>query len=82
MKGLEQSRRDDLEALGYMLLYFIRGNLPWEDMPAKTKEEKYRKILEKKTKISSEELCSGFPDEFLQYLEYTKNLDYYEQPNY
>ena len=54
LKGFEQSRRDDLESLGYVLAYLFRGNLPWQGIAAKTKEEKYAKILNKKENIPPE----------------------------
>merc|ERR1712070_1015317 len=63
LRGVEQSRRDDLEAIGYMLMYFLRGNLPWQGLPAKTKSEKYKRIEQKKASTSVEELCQGFPSE-------------------
>lgn len=81
-KGLEQSRRDDLEAIGHMLLYFLRGVLPWSGLDAKTKEEKYRKIRQKKEDVALTELCSGFPDEFRQYLQICRDLDFTEKPDY
>ena len=81
-KGYEQSRRDDLEGLSYVLLYLARGNLPWQGMPGKNKEERYKKILLKKIETTSSELCEGFPQEFEKFCEYCKNLKYEEEPNY
>jgi serine/threonine protein kinase len=82
LKGNDQSRRDDLESVGYVLLYLLRGQLPWQGIDAKTKEEKYSKILYKKEITPSEELCSGYPEELVSYLNYTKNLEYEEDPKY
>ena len=82
LKGNEQSRRDDLEALGYVLMYLLRGSLPWQGLQAKTKEERYKKILKKKIDITSYDLCIGFPSEFEKYIEYTRNLQYTEEPKY
>ena len=82
LEGYEQSRRDDMESVGYILAYFLRGGLPWQGMKLKSKEDKYRNILEKKKEISSEELFKGFPSEFAEILEYTKQLDYLEEPEY
>ena len=81
-EGFEQSRRDDLEAVGYVLIYFIKGELPWQGMPANNKEEKYKKILRKKYQITPDELCKGLPGEFAKYIDYTRNLQYSEQPDY
>jgi len=81
-KGVEQSRRDDLEAIGHMLLYFLRGVLPWSGLDAKTKEEKYRKIRQKKEDTPLSELCSGFPEEFTTYLQVCRNLNFEERPDY
>src|SRR5258708_15547575 len=61
--GIEQSRRDDLESLGYVLVYFLRGELPWQGLKAKTMKEKYEKIMEKQISTQIEILCKGFPEE-------------------
>ena len=82
LNGMTQSRRDDLEAVGYVLMYFLRGRLPWQGIPVKNKEERYRKIMEKKIATPAEELCKGFPKQFTDYINYTRNLAYEQEPNY
>ena len=82
LEELEQSRRDDLESVGYVLMYFLRGGLPWQGLKIRSKEDRYKKILSKKKETSSEELCKGFPEEFREFVEYTRNLEYTEQPKY
>mmetsp|Transcript_5005 Transcript_5005/g.12591 ORF Transcript_5005/g.12591 Transcript_5005/m.12591 type:complete len:378 (+) Transcript_5005:129-1262(+) len=81
-RGVEQSRRDDLEAIGHMMFYFLRGNLPWQGLPAKTKDEKYRKIKEKKIETPIDQLCAGFPEEFATYLQYVRSLRFQDRPDY
>ena len=63
--GIEQSRRDDLEALGYIFIYFLKGVLPWQGLRAKTKEHKYEKISDKKLSISIKQLCKGTPGKLI-----------------
>lgn len=80
--GREQSRRDDLEALGHVFFYFLRGSLPWQGLNAASNKEKYEKIGMKKQDISVSELCNGLPDEFAKYLQYARNLKFDATPNY
>ena len=82
MLGKEQSRRDDLESLGYVWLYFLRGSLPWSGIPAKTTEEKMKKITDVKNSTSFEDLCKGFPHEFVEYFEMVRELDFTDEPKY
>jgi casein kinase 1/casein kinase I family protein HRR25 len=80
--GREQSRRDDIESLGYVLLYFLRGSLPWQGLHAPTKAERYQRILETKQATSHDELCRGFPSEFKDYFVYCSNLGFEDSPDY
>lgn len=79
---MEQSRRDDLESLGYVLLYFLKGKLPWQGLRADTKKEKYTRIMEYKLEITFSRLCQGFPEEFLFYFDYCHSLAFDETPDY
>jgi casein kinase 1 len=80
--GIEQSRRDDMEAIAYVLLYFLRGTLPWQGLQGSSKHGKYRRIMEKKISTSAEELCRGQPGEFVSYLNYVKSLRFEDRPDY
>ena len=82
LEEMEQSRRDDLESAGYVMMYFLRGSLPWQGLKIKAKEDRYKRILDKKKETTSEELCKDFPEEFKYYMDYTKNLGYTENPDY
>jgi hypothetical protein len=64
------------------MMYFLRGSLPWQNLKAKNKNEKYERIMEKKLSTSIEVLCKGFPPEFATYLSYTRNLRFDEKPDY
>ncbi|KAK9231709.1 hypothetical protein WN943_021948 [Citrus x changshan-huyou] len=74
--GIEQSRRDDLESLGYVLI------LPWQGLKAGTKKQKYEKISEKKVSTSIEALCRGYPTEFASYFHYCRSLRFDDKPDY
>jgi casein kinase 1 len=80
--GLEQSRRDDLESVGYIFMYFLRGSLPWQGLKAQTKKQKYDRISEVKMATPVETLCKGSPSEFAVYLNYTRSLRFEDKPDY
>ena len=81
-KGMEPSRRDDLESIGYLLVYFLKGSLPWQGLQARNDQERYKLITEKKLSISVERLCHELPNEFQDYLNYSRGLEFDEDPDY
>lgn len=82
LRGCDQSLRDDLESVGYVVAYLLRGNLPQQGILVKPKDEKYAKIFYRKENVISESLFIGFPKELSTYIDYCKNLGYEEEPNY
>jgi len=81
-RGIEQSRRDDLESLGYTLIYFALRRLPWQGTKANSKTELYDMIMEKKMRTPVEILCGDLPSEFAAYIHYCRDLNFDEKPDY
>eukprot|EP00579_Thalassiosira_antarctica_P030967 CAMPEP_0202028940 /NCGR_PEP_ID=MMETSP0905-20130828/63711_1 /ASSEMBLY_ACC=CAM_ASM_000554 /TAXON_ID=420261 /ORGANISM="Thalassiosira antarctica, Strain CCMP982" /LENGTH=528 /DNA_ID=CAMNT_0048592669 /DNA_START=329 /DNA_END=1914 /DNA_ORIENTATION=- len=79
--GVEQSRRDDLESIGYVLVYFVKGGLPWQGLKAKSATKKYKLIMEKKQSVTIPALCQGCPSQFAEYLAYCRSLKFEAKPN-
>jgi len=82
LRKFEFSRRDDLESIGYVIMYFIKGRLPWQNVKAYNIDDAIRKVSEKKLIISVKELCAGFPPELTTFISYTRNLEFTEAPDY
>jgi casein kinase I family protein HRR25 len=79
----EQSRRDDLESVSYVAVYLIKGELPWQGVKGKTKEERYAKILEMKRRMNEDDICSGIDGEDVkEFMKYVRGLGYEEEPEY
>lgn len=81
--GIEQSRRDDLEAIGFCLLYFYLGKLPWQNLQANNRGERYAKIAEIKLRMPVEQICgNSAPLEFSNYMQYVRALRFEDRPDY
>lgn len=80
--GREQLRRDDLEALGHVFFYFLRGQLPWQGLKAPTNKQKYEKIGDKKRTTLLLVLCEGMPRQFAEYLDSVRSLPFEAEPAY
>jgi serine/threonine protein kinase len=81
-EGYEASRRDDMFALGYVLMHLLRGELPWLGISAKDKKVRNKRIGKKKDEVSDEDLCRGFPRQFVEYFRYLRSLGFYDEPDY
>ena len=80
-QGVEQSRRDDLESLAYVLIYFLRGSLPWQGLEVKSSKGGYARIMKKKV-ATTDVLCAGLPSAFAVFLHYARNLAFDATPDY
>lgn len=81
-KRLTQSRRDDLESIGYIMVYFLKGSLPWQNVRESDRKQRKEKILEIKLSTPISELCDGLPIEIQLYLKYCRERKYDETPSY
>ena len=81
-RGYEQGRRDDIESIGYVLMYFLLGILPWQGLKVKKNEDQFERIAQKKYSTTFEELTAGQPEEFLLYFKHCDKLNFEDQPNY
>ena len=82
LKGCEQSRRDDLESICYLLIFFLKGTLPWQGIKGANKEKCYKKIYQRKLTTTPECLCYKLPSELKEFVKYTRQLRFDEEPNY
>lgn len=80
--GIEQSRRDDLESLGYVMVYLSKGSLPWQGIRLANKKQKYAKIRDRKQHISLRELCKDMPGQMVDYFRYVRRLEFEDRPDY
>ena len=80
--GMEQSRRDDIEALGYMLIYFLKGTLPWQGQVLKDPKRKYDRIKQLKYDIKLEDLCRDLPIELAKFIQYARDMKFEDKPDY
>lgn len=81
-QGFECSRRDDLESIGYMLVYFLTGKLPWQGLSIANKDQKYAEIYRLKKTLPLDVLCKGCPAEFQTLLKYVKGMPFATKPDY
>ena len=81
-KGIEQTRKDELESLGFVIIYLFNGSLPWSKIKFNTIYEGLTKIYAIRKKVSIENICSNMPKEFNIYMNYVNNLKYEQCPNY
>ena len=81
-KGIEQSRRDDLESIGYILIYFIKGKLPWMGLKTNDLKKRGEEVYTIKRNTSLETLCEGLPKEFMSYMKYCRLLQFKSEPDY
>tara|TARA_B100002019_G_scaffold290018_1_gene306838 strand:+ start:671 stop:1564 length:894 start_codon:yes stop_codon:yes gene_type:complete len=81
-RGFTPSRRDDLESIGYVLLYLLLGKLPWQSIKCNDKEKRYMLIGENKSSLSPWEHFPNVPCEFILYIIYCRKLEHDEDPDY
>ena len=82
LRGGEQSRRDDLESIAYMIIFLMRGKLPWQGVTGTKKMERYLKIYKMKKNVTPEDLCKSLPSQMISFMKYVKQLEFEQEPDY
>ena len=82
LRGGEQSRKDDLESIAYMIIFFMRGKLPWQGVTGTKKMERYLKIYKMKKNVTPEDLCKSLPPQMAEFTKYVKQLEFEQEPDY
>ncbi|KAG0740404.1 hypothetical protein G6F57_011075 [Rhizopus arrhizus] len=80
-KGIELSRRDDLESIAYSIIYLAKGKLPWQGLGIPDTDEKYRQVYKLKRQ-SPDKICEGLPAIFAAFLKYCRDLAFHDKPDY
>lgn len=81
-RGIQQARRDDLESVSYLLIYFLRGSLPWQGLRFPKSDTRYEHICKVKVESSPAALAAGFPSQFGRFVEYAQGLQFDQEPDY
>ena len=82
IRGVEQSRRDDLESLSYLILYFLKGSLPWQGLKIASRHQRFKEINKLKKNLKIEAICQNCPPEIMLFCKYTRKLGFTENPKY
>ena len=82
MRGVEQSRRDDLESLSYLIIYFLISALPWQGLKISSRTQRFKEITRLKKMLNVETILKNFPPEILLFCKYTRKLGFTENPKY
>ncbi|UJR10081.1 hypothetical protein I4U23_014303 [Adineta vaga] len=80
--GIEQSRRDDIQCLSYIMIYLAKGCLPWMSIKISHRKKRNEKLMEIKESLTSKELCEDLPDEFELFYKYSRTLSFTQRPDY
>ena len=82
LRGVAQSRRDDLESLCYLLLFLMKGSLPWDNVYGINENEEILLIYKIKKYMAPELLFMNLPKEAANFFNYCKKLEYEQKPDY
>ena len=80
--GIEQSRRDDIESIGYMMVLLLKGTLPWVGLDKSDFLKYLDNIFKIKRETKLDILCQGLPKEVSAFIQYARNMNFEDKPNY